>query len=386
MRIKKRTMNQRALYLLVVLAVVSGIALIVLFYVLEMTYIRLRANDALNEFMQQSWQGTDKIVPEVYYISTDEADDDSLATVERELLSYYTRNQNDIPMNEIHHFVHRDQEVYFFAKAAGVVGEKSDGVLLVFADVSFTASTVRSAVLIMVVVLAGISFVLYLVSAHTVKMLDQKDKSMKDFFANASHELKTPLMAIRSYADGWKSGIVPKDQAFCTIEKETDRMAKLINDILEFSKLDGGIVKTHIAENDVREILYDAVRIIEAEAEKKQIAFSFDLPEPILFPCDDDMLFSAFSNILTNCVRYAKSSIHISAICKKSPECLEIRISNDGEPISKEDAEHIFERFYKGAGGQTGIGMALSREYIRLHNGTVSVSSLEGRTVFEILL
>lgn len=86
---------------------------------------------------------------------------------------------------------------------------------------------------------------------------------MKDFFANASHELKTPLMAIRSYADGLESGLVAQDRACAVITKKADRMASLVNVVLEFSKLDSGTVQPHMAENDVREILYDAVQVIE---------------------------------------------------------------------------------------------------------------------------
>lgn len=106
----------------------------------------------------------------------------------------------------------------------------------------------------------------------------------------------------------------------------------------------------------------------------------------MLFTCDEDMLFSVFSNIMTNCVRYAKNCITIMAFQRKSPGSLTVRISNDGQMISKEDTAHLFERFYKGNGGQTGIGMALSLEYVRLHHGNISVSVCDGNTVFEVIL
>ena len=104
----------------------------------------------------------------------------------------------------------------------------------------------------------------------------------------------------------------------------------------------------------------------------------------MLFTCDEDLLFSAFSNILSNCIRYAKNCISITAVQQKSPAALTVRISNDGQRISEQDMAHLFERFYRGAGGQTGIGMALSLEYIRLHQGNISVSVLNDMTVFEI--
>ena len=105
-----------------------------------------------------------------------------------------------------------------------------------------------------------------------------------------------------------------------------------------------------------------------------------------MYLCDEDMLFSAFSNILTNSIRYAESNIYIEAARQKASDVLKIRIANDGKVISGEDAEHLFERFYKGTEGQTGIGMALCKEYIELHKGTIMVSVAEGRTVFEICL
>ena len=87
---------------------------------------------------------------------------------------------------------------------------------------------------------------------------------------------------------------------------------------------------------------------------------------------------------MTNAIRYAKSNIVISYQIKI--EVLTIWISNDDTTISPEDLKHIFDRFYKGTKGQTGIGMALSLEYIRLHHGNIVVYTKENRTIFEITI
>ena len=87
---------------------------------------------------------------------------------------------------------------------------------------------------------------------------------MRDFFAGASHELKTPLMAITSYADGLSRGIVDESTACAVIDKECVRMNGLVADILAFSKLDGGMVRLQKLDTDVREILYDALQSIAA--------------------------------------------------------------------------------------------------------------------------
>lgn len=380
----KTSFNRRALRLLTTLAVLSGAVIVALFFVVTRNQIRERATETLTAFAADPGGAWEEISPEICFISTDDIGDDTLSELELELLNYYTQNEKNIPLEKVCHFTSGEWEAYFFARAAGRIGERTDGVLLVYTDVSFSSDLVRTAAAIMAVVVLVLSVLLYCVQRYTVKVLDSKDRSMEDFFANASHELKTPLMAIRSYADGLENGLVEQEKACTVITKEVDRMTGLVNTILEFSKLDSGTIQPNMAENDVREILYDAIQVIEQTAEQKGIEIVPNLPDPMLFNCDEDMLFSAFSNILSNCVRYAQDRITITAAQQKSPAALTVLISNDGQLISEQDMAHLFERFYKGAGGQTGIGMALSLEYVRLHRGNISVSVRNHMTVFEI--
>lgn len=382
----KKSFNRQALRLLTILAVLSGVVIVALFFFVAQNQIRERATETLKAFAADPGGAWDEISPEIYFVSTDETGDEALTELDQGLIDYYLLNETSIPLEKVCRYTSEGWEVYFFARAASRIGEQTDGVMLLYTDVSFSSDLVRTATVIMAVVVLALSILLYCVQRYTVKMLDNKDQSMKDFFANASHELKTPLMAIRSYADGLESGLVEQEKACSIITKEVDRMTSLVNAILEFSKLDSGTVQPHMAENDVREILYDAIQVIEQTAERKGIEIVPELPSPILFTCDEDMLFSAFSNVLTNCVRYAESRITITTSQLDSSATLLIRISNDGGVISEQDAAHLFERFYKGVGGQTGIGMALTLEYIKLHKGTISVFNLDGKTIFEIKL
>jgi len=376
---KKVSLNRKTLGLVVMLSMISGVVIIILFYATEMLHIHRRAVDSLHEVMEQVWLPSSKTVPDIFSLGMDEEGNEYLTVGEQELLSYYLENKETIPLNKVQYFRTVDCEMYYFVETAG---EEE----LIYTDVSFTTNTVRTATYVLLVVVGVISVLVYLVSRHATRVLDAKDESMKEFFANASHELKTPIMAVRGYSDGMRDGIVTQQQACQIIEKETERMTALINDILELCKLDSGLAKPNIEECDIREILYDDAGVIETHARQRGIHLSMDMPEPLLCKCDEDMLFSAFSNVLTNSIRYAGSTICIKARRKESSDGLRIKISNDGTVISEEDAEHLFERFYKGAQGQTGIGMALCREYIELHHGTIVVSAIDGRTVFEICL
>ncbi len=378
--------NRRALRLFTVLAVLSGAVVVLLFLFVARGQIRDRAIETLEAFAEDPGGTWEEASPEIYAVSTDETGDEILTELDQGLLDYYLLNKKRIPLEKVCHFAAGGREAYFFARSAGRMGKRTDDVLLIYTDVSFSSDLVRTAAAIMAVVVFALSVLLYCVQRYTVRMLDGKDRSMRDFFANASHELKTPLMAIRSYADGLESGLVEREKACAVITREADRMAGLVGAILDLSKLDSGMVQPHMAENDVREILYDAIQAIGQAAEQKGIQILPGLPAPLLFTCDEDMLFSAFSNILTNSVRYAESRITITASRQRSPAVLAIRISNDGPPILEQDRTRLFERSYAGAGGQTGIGMALSLGYVRLHHGDISVSVCDRETVFEVTL
>lgn len=310
-------------------------------------------------------------------------EEDILYEEEKELLTAYLEKREQMPFYEIQRFRWRKYEVYFFPMAAGKAGKQvsEDAALLVCADVSFSVGMVRKTTRILIIMMMFVAVCLFALERKMVQVLNKKDQEMKDFFANASHELKTPLMALKGYTDGLENGLVSQEEACAVMSRETERMESLICTILEFSKLDSGIVMPHIEVNDVRELLYDAMQIIMPAADEKQVSVTFELPLPILFPCDEEMLFSVFSNLMTNSVRYARRNISISAY--SSPDgSLTVLISNDGAGLSEEDMVHMFERFYKGSGGQTGIGLALSREYVRLHHGELSVYMEKDRTVF----
>lgn len=381
-----RTSNRHALRLLTIVSILSGIAIISIFYWTSMDYIHSRAETLLTEFMSSEERDSGWLLPELDVLSTDDMEEkDILNEEEKELLTNYLEKRKYMPYYEIQRFRWEKYEIYFFPMASGQIGQKAseDTVLLVCADVSFAVDMVRKTTRILVAAMVFVAFCLFAVERKMVKILNEKDEGMKNFFANVSHELKTPLMALKGYTDGLENGLVSREDACAVMSRETERMEGLIGTILEFSKLESGVVTPHMEVNDVREILYDAMQIIMPTADERQVSVTFELPCPILFSCDEEMLFSVFSNLMTNCVRYAKSNIFISACCLPDRKMLTVSISNDGTELAEEDMSHMFERFYKGSNGQTGIGLALSQEYVRLHHGELSVSVEEGRTVFQ---
>ncbi len=232
-------------------------------------------------------------------------------------------------------------------------------------------------------VLLAISSVMCLLGFRFGRDIEKEAERQQTFFQNASHELKTPLMAIQGYAEGIQAGVMDTGSAAEVILKESDRMTELVDELLDISKIDMGRQPLALSEMDVRELLYDSIRAVEPAAAAGGIAIVPDFPEePVMVSCDDTRLRRAVTNILSNGVRYARSELHLT--CRTDKRHVTIRIQDDGDGIAEEDIPHIFDRFYMGKNGKSGIGLALTREIIHLHKGTIRARNGDTGAVFEI--
>ena len=233
-------------------------------------------------------------------------------------------------------------------------------------------------------VLLAISSVMCLLGFRFGRDIEKEAERQQTFFQNASHELKTPLMAIQGYAEGIQAGVMDAGGAAEVILEESDRMTELVEELLDISKIDMGRQLLAFSEMDIRELLYDSIRAVEPAA-AGGIAIVPDFPEePVMVSCDDTRLRRAVTNILSNGVRYARSQLRLT--CRADKRHVTIRIQDDGDGIAEEDLPHIFDRFYMGRSGKSGIGLALTKEIVHLHRGTIRAYNGETGAVFEITL
>ena len=231
-------------------------------------------------------------------------------------------------------------------------------------------------------VLLAISSVMCLLGFRFGRDIEKEAERQQTFFQNASHELKTPLMAIQGYAEGIQAGVMDTGGAADVILEESDRMTELVEELLDISKIDMGRQRLTLSETDIRELLYDGIRAVEPRA-AGGITIVPDFPEePVMVSCDDTQLRRAVTNILSNGVRYARSELRLT--CRADKRHVTIRIQDDGDGIAEEDIPHIFDRFYMGRSGKSGIGLALTKEIIHLHRGTIRAYNGETGAVFEI--
>jgi signal transduction histidine kinase len=218
------------------------------------------------------------------------------------------------------------------------------------------------------------------------KQIENSQEKLKQFFQNVSHELKTPIMSIQGYAEGIQTNVI-KDQMMATqiIIDESQKMSALVEELLYISKIDSGQITTKNDPIEIKELIYDCLRSIEMMARGNgiEIKIEFDETSPIIYG-DEKQLAKAFTNIIVNALSYAKSQINIT--CNEYKKYLEIVIRDDGDGISEKDLPHIFERFYTGEKGNTGIGLALTKEIIEVHNGKITADNQVQGAEFKVVL
>ncbi|MGT2929095.1 sensor histidine kinase [Streptococcus dentasini] len=216
-------------------------------------------------------------------------------------------------------------------------------------------------------------------------MINRNQYSQKLFFQNASHELRTPLMSIQGYAEGIKEGVMDGSQAADVILAESLRMTDLVDDILSISKME--MIQGHFQFEplDLKQLLHDTSWRLKSKIDERGLQMIHEFPQKHLeLEGDEGLLERAFLNILANAVRYASSKIRVTG--REAGANVVVEIANDGEMIAKEEQKHIFERFYKGRGGQHGIGLALAKEIIEGHSGSIAVDSDAKQTLFTVTL
>lgn len=214
-------------------------------------------------------------------------------------------------------------------------------------------------------------------NAMSAKLKASED-SQRDFLQNASHELRTPLMSIQGYAEGLSQGIFSQAKETADlIAQESRRLNALVEELLTLSRMESGNIELVLEPLNLCEALQDYIQRANGYAlmEKKQIRLDIR-QSPLTVSVDEDLLFKAVYNILTNAVKYAKSTVTVT-LAQEQDNAL-ILIEDDGEGISTKDLPHVFKRFYKGKKGNFGLGLAIAKTSIELMNGTVEVTNATG--------
>ena len=335
----------------------------------------------------ENWEEKYFFTPSIVFLELDNANQSSgwnrdAYRLEKELLEYC--KGRDLSLNQCYTFKTDRHHLIFMSVQEEQDDWEKPYAYIMYIDIGPITRYIVTLNWAFFAVLVAISSVMCLLGFRFGRDIEKEAERQQTFFQNASHELKTPLMAIQGYAEGIQAGVMDTASAAEVILKESDRMTELVDELLDISKIDMGRQQLALSEMDVRELLYDSIRAVEPTASAAGgIAIVPDFPEePVMVSCDDARLRRAVTNILSNGVRYARSELHLT--CRADRRQVTIRIQDNGDGIAEEDLPHIFDRFYMGKNGKSGIGLALTKEIVHLHKGTIRAYNGETGAVFEI--
>ncbi|WP_368986084.1 cell wall metabolism sensor histidine kinase WalK [Caldifermentibacillus hisashii] len=228
-----------------------------------------------------------------------------------------------------------------------------------------------------------------IVVLHDITEQEKIERERREFVANVSHELRTPLTTMRSYLEALTDGawmdrdIAP--QFLKVTQNETERMIRLVNDLLVLSKMDSKDYQLRKEWINFPKFLDHIIDRFEM-AKEKNVHFSRDyLNEPILVEIDQDKITQVLDNIISNALKYSPSGGIITVKLVVFHDSLEVKISDQGVGIPKQNLHRIFDRFYRVDKararhiGGTGLGLAIAKEMVEAHNGHIWATSIEGK-------
>lgn len=217
--------------------------------------------------------------------------------------------------------------------------------------------------------------------------LVEQDRKQQSFLQQVSHELKTPIMVIRSYAQSISDGIFPRgnlENSVKVIEEETERLEKRVRSLLNLTKFD--YLSTHRLEKkefDLAELVRKTINSFKWRS--SDINWDINLVTAVI-KGDEDKLKIALENLLDNQIRYAKETIRINLnkIKKANESYILLKIWNDGPEIEKEIMENLFKKYKKGDNGDFGLGLAIVKLIVDMHQGMVWARNEDGGVAFYI--
>ena len=223
------------------------------------------------------------------------------------------------------------------------------------------------------------------------------EKMKNEFVSQVSHELRSPLASIK----GFTSTIIQdknmdeetRNYFLSIIDNESDRLSRLIENLLDISKIESGYIKMNFEENPVQEIIELALSHIKPLAEEKhiQLMHSF-LPKSPIASFDRDKIFQVLTNLLSNAIKFTPENGTVKVDVQESKNEVELTVEDTGIGIPANDLENIFKKFFRVEGPEiqvrgTGLGLAIVKEIIQSHQGKINVESEPGKgTKFHVFL
>src|SRR5690606_21165335 len=232
-----------------------------------------------------------------------------------------------------------------------------------------------------------------------IETLQKNDTFRREFIADISHELKTPIFTAQGYVHTLLDGAMEdKNVRYKFLKraaKSLNTLDKLVQDLLTLNQMESGVVKFNFEEVDLKAIILELIEQLEDKADKRDvlIRFYFDKSKNFLTHADKDKISQAIQNLIANAIKYNQEGGEVSIHLKAGKKNLKVEVKDNGKGIPQEDLNRIFERFYRveksrsREKGGTGLGLAIAKHILEGHKSKISVISTVGKgSVFSFTL
>ena len=279
-----------------------------------------------------------------------------------------------------------------FCKGFSFTGEN-----IVFADITSEIATMRNlfrtCLAIGVLSFAGFLFISLQLAKWAVKPVDQAWQQQKQFVADASHELKTPLTVIMTNAELLQNPEYDesaRDHFTSSILTMSHQMRGLVEGLLDLARVDNGAVKTAFAPVDMSALVEEACMVFEPLYFEKGLSLESTVWPEITLRGSDSHLQQVLKILLDNAMKYSEAGTISVVLTKQSNHCL-LTVENPGPPISQEDLKNIFKRFYRvdkarQRDGSYGLGLSIAENIVQEHRGRIWAESADGYNRFHVQL
>ena len=212
------------------------------------------------------------------------------------------------------------------------------------------------------------------------KQLEAVLERQKNFTSETSHELRSPISVILGHCElALAESNSPEQtrEAVKACQRAGERIRNLTESLFELSQIEGGNIELEFAECSLREVAVEALDLVEPSASQKGVKLNEEVSD-LSLNANGDRLWQVMVNLLNNAIRHTPSGKVVTLKAELLGDVVELSVIDQGEGIPAKDIPHLFEKFYKGEGGETGLGLAICEAIVRAHRGTLTVESEPG--------
>lgn len=254
---------------------------------------------------------------------------------------------------------------------------------------SYLISLLELSLVIFVVSEILIIIISYKITNWIIKPVIESFDKQKQFIADASHELKTPIAVIMANAEEFNND--KNEKWINNIKSESERMNHLVCNLLDLAKIENDNNKENFTNVDLSKTLNLSLLPFDALLYENNLSITDNIQEGILLNCDKEQIKQLISILIDNSIKHSDkdTSIEVNLSCDKNN--ITLSVSNYGKPIEKGEEEKIFERFYRSDKSRNrdenryGLGLAIAKSIVENHNGKISASSKDNKTTFKIV-